>query len=120
MPLKKHNGKEFSFEKNENVDQNYFIAQDINITAHFNKFNFMSKGKDSSNIHSSNSGLKDKQRPHYHCHYAYEDKVAPDAFTLDPSSSARNSTSMIYGDHSRKVSLNLKMSMPLPIQEDLK
>jgi len=95
------------------------------MTAHFNKFNLMSKGKDSSHLLSSNSGLKDKSRPHYHCHYANEDKVAPEAFTLDPSLSCRHSTSLIRKhpnkrqrdnsaqssnqQHSRKSSMNLKI-----------
>lgn len=52
---------EFSFEKNEFVEQNLLMSLDNNMTAHFNKFNLLSKGKD-SNYLLSNSGYKDTHR----------------------------------------------------------
>jgi hypothetical protein len=104
MIFKKTSGKEFSFEKHEfGPGADYYLGQENNTTAHFNKFNLMSRTKEpgSSHRHILNSNnyseLKDN-RPNYHCHYANEDKVTPEAFTLEPSFNAARISLSIMQD----------------------
>lgn len=85
---------EFSFEKNELLD--HMLSLDTNnMTAHFNKFNLMSRGKDQI------SDFTDNLRPNYHTHLLNDDVT--DAFTLEPQFNTRNSITVT--DHYRQKSL---------------
>jgi hypothetical protein len=70
---------------------NFLSLDTNNMTAHFNKFNLMSRGKDHI------SDFAENLRPNYHSNLVNED--ATDAFILEPQFNTRNSITVT--DHSR-------------------
>lgn len=80
------------------------MTNENNLTAHFNKWNLMSKGKESSHNVLSYSGFKEKQRANYHSHHPNIDKDIPEAFTLEPQFNTKLSISINKDEKSRKNS----------------